>query len=352
MPDPSLPPRPADPSSTPDVSVVIVNWNTCKLLADCLCSLEAHTRGCTIEVIVVDNASTDGSAAMVAAEHPAVRWIASPTNVGFAAGCNLGMAVARGPNILLLNSDTVLREDAVSALLASLRANPDTSLVSCRLVYADGSAQPSCGDFPTVMGNIRAKFARRPKERDAIGQRFQYPFHSLARHQELHAVDWVAGAVMLFSRHGWEKVGNLDEKIFLFAEEWEWCLRFQRLGLKILHDPGPEVVHIGSGSWTLGPIELARARRAGIHAFFQSHYGRASAAGFVLLCAAAALLRTLAGLLQMLIPSRHARGLDALKFGLEGLRWAFSRSARRPLASTDLERSSSSGRTAVTSPRS
>src|SRR5215203_5311666 len=134
----------------PDCSIIIVNWNVCALLRRCLASLTEAGPGVYAEVIVVDNASHDGSGAMVRAEFPAVRLLANAENRGFAGGNNQGMAASRGRTLLLLNPDTEVTPGALTAMLATLDSAPDIGMVGPRLLNPDGSGQPSRRRFPTL----------------------------------------------------------------------------------------------------------------------------------------------------------------------------------------------------------
>src|SRR5262245_34230460 len=137
--------------SAPQLSIVIVNWNTCELLRNCLRSLKADVESGLCEVIVVDNGSVDGSAAMVAEEFPSVRLVANPDNRGFTAATNQGYAVARGAYVLMLNSDTELIDPtALRRSIDFMEANPDVGVLGCRIVYPDGSHQNSYFRFPSL----------------------------------------------------------------------------------------------------------------------------------------------------------------------------------------------------------
>jgi GT2 family glycosyltransferase/glycosyltransferase involved in cell wall biosynthesis len=329
--------RPRDGAKSCDVSVIIVNWNTRDLLRDCLASLMEHTRGCTYEIIVVDNASADGSAEMVRQAFPSVQLLVNDRNRGFAAGCNQGLARAVGRYLLLLNSDTRLDEDAVAGLVAFLDAHPRAGLVGCGLRNADGSTQPSVGHFPSAVGAIGAKLRRTGRPNSGPWRNFAYPFHTDEEHTRELDVDWVAGAAMLARREVVEGVGGLDESIFLFAEEWDWCYRIRAAGWRILFTPAVQIVHLGSGSWVFSQRLLAQSRRAGIFYFCRKHYGPLSAMIFQCFAGTGAAARML--LAAIAVPfagSRRATALQRMREEWESLRWALSPAARRPLKGEDL----------------
>jgi len=328
---------PVASSGSPDVTVVIVNWNTRQLLKDCLASLVERTRGCSYEVIVVDNASGDGSVAMVEATFPSVRLLVNASNLGFAAGCNLGIEKARGRQLLLLNSDTRFDEDALATLVRFLDAHPEAGLVSCALRNADGSSQPSIGHFPRFFGAIAAKFRQLGRHDPGPWRNFDYPFLTLAEHEREQDVDWVAGAVMLARREVVAQVGGMDESIFLFAEEWDWCHRIRSAGWRILFTPTARVVHLGSGSWVFSEGLLNQSRRAGIFAFSRKHYGAASATGLQLLAALGAGTRTLRAAIRLIAPGNRAEARQGLRQAWQAFRWAASPAARQTLKSQDLE---------------
>jgi GT2 family glycosyltransferase len=266
-------------AKTYDASVVIVNWNTIDLLRACLRSVFDQTRGAAVEVIVIDNGSVDGSVEMVAADFPEAVLRANSKNLGFARGCNQGMAIARGRYFILLNSDTVLVGDPLSELVAHMDAHPEAGAGGCALLYPDGYLQGACGRFPGIAAALRHKFdwqAARLRARDKR-MYFSNPFLSYAEHQRPQDVDWVAGCCMIVRREVVEAVGPLDESIFLFAEEWDWCYRIKAAGWRILYTPGPKVTHFGHASWTLSDGKRATALLAGQDYFLRKHRGPVAA---------------------------------------------------------------------------
>ena len=225
-----------------DLSVVIVNWNTRELLRDCLASVLAALDGLSVEVLVVDNASTDGSPAMVRAAFPAVRLIDSPTNIGFAAGNNLALRQAKGRHVLLLNSDTLVRDGVLREAVAWLDAHPETGVLGPTILNADGTLQPSCSSFPTLR-NLALQLLGITRIARLDGYRLTGWDRSTARR-----VDVVSGAAMFVRRAAMQEVGLLDESFFFYGEETDWCYRFARAGWHIAFVPIPAVTHFGGGS--------------------------------------------------------------------------------------------------------
>lgn len=236
-----------------DLSIVIVNWNVAELLRECLRSLLAGARpsaegdgpltlgGLAAEIIVVDNASSDHSVALVRSEFPMVRLLPSDRNLGYTGGNNLGLAHARGRHVLILNPDTRVVGDAIATLVAYLDAHPEVALVGPRLVYPDGSAQPSRRRFPTLaMALMESTLLEQwfPRNRWARAYRMEDVPDDAARY-----VDWVNGACMLVRREAIEQVGALDEGYFMYSEELDWCRRMAGAGWRVAHEPAATVIH-------------------------------------------------------------------------------------------------------------
>ncbi|HOX25298.1 MAG TPA: glycosyltransferase family 2 protein [Candidatus Krumholzibacteria bacterium] len=226
----------------PDLSIVIVSWNTRDLLRDCLASLPAATAGLALEVIVVDNASGDGSAAMVRAEFPSVALIEAGGNLGFARANNLALPVTRGRAILLLNPDTVCPPGSLAALVAAADRRPGAAGFGPLLVDRDGDPTVSCGQFPSSRLHLLRPLAGLP-----LGRRWQrwLRFADTPRRGEPdREVDYVAGACLLIPRPALARVGPLDERFFLYFEETDWCFRAWRAGLPVVLCNGIEVIHL------------------------------------------------------------------------------------------------------------
>jgi asparagine synthase (glutamine-hydrolysing) len=224
----------------PELSVVIVNWNTLQLTREALTSLRDHLGGLQHEVIVVDNDSTDGSQSMIATEFPDVTLIANQENVGFGRANNQGMAVANGRWFLLLNSDAALTDDSVVGLIEKLREQPAIGVAHCRLVSPDGTMQHTTYRFPSIrlaildnLGISRLLGAKRREE--LLGG---YWDQSSERD-----VDSVAGAFMLLRREVYEETRGFDERIFMYGEDIEWCARIHERAWRVRYFPEVTVLH-------------------------------------------------------------------------------------------------------------
>lgn len=273
-----------------DLSVIIVSWNTEDLLRRCIASLGEHLSDVPHEVVVVDNASSDGSAAMVDAEFPDVRLIRNAANVGFGAANNQGMAAAAGSYLLLLNSDTYLTDDSVARLLSTVRAQPGVGVAQCRLFFPDGRLQYTAYRFPSlhlILFEALGLYKLFPRQAPGILLR-GYWDHSAERD-----VDWVIGAFMLMPREVYEQTNGFDERLFLYGEDREWCFRIRQHGWRIRFYPSGSVVHVGHAS---SDISLGRRRLALClqrdRDFFIERFGRGRAALIMLVLVAGAAVRT------------------------------------------------------------
>jgi GT2 family glycosyltransferase len=229
----------------PAVSVIVVSWNTKDLLRTCLTSVREHL-ALPCEVIVVDNASRDGSAEMVAEEFPTAQLVRNERNLGFGAANNIGMAEAVAPAFLLLNSDARLVDGSIARLVEKLHRDPGVGLVGPRLRFEDGRLQASAHRFSSLRLLALEElglYKLLPRRTSAEALLGAYWDHSRERR-----VDWIVGACMVVRRAAFEKTGGFDPGIFLYGEEVEWCERIRAAGWQVVFSPEAEVVHVGHAS--------------------------------------------------------------------------------------------------------
>ena len=240
---------------TPRLSVVIPTHDTRELTLRCLDSLRAA--GLEIEVLLVDDASRDGTAAAVAAAHPEVTLLRNNEPAGFTRAANRGLAAARGGLLLLLNSDTEVDHPGLEALLAAFDADPRLGAAGAALHYPDGSAQWSGGREPTLLwlfglaSGLPALLARLP-----LYRRLRPPGAVPERGDQ---VDWVTGAALAVRREAWEAVGPLDEEFRVYAQDLDYCLRLGQAGWDVRLLPGFKVLHHHGA--TIGRDPGARRRQ-------------------------------------------------------------------------------------------
>ncbi len=229
-----------------DVSIVIVSFNTRDVTRQCLEYVRQHAAAVRHEVLVVDNASDDGSADMVAAEFPWAQLIRSPENKGFAGGNNPAMKIARGRYILLLNSDAFLAEGVLEKTIDYMDDHPHIGVLGCKLTDPDGTMQPSARMLPGPLNkilHITGLAAHFPKSK--FFGRVDYTWWD---HSEPKSVGWVVGAYFLIRRQTMEDIGVLDDRYFLYFEEIDYCESARRAGWDVVFYPYASVIHLGGQS--------------------------------------------------------------------------------------------------------
>lgn len=232
----------------PDLSVIVVNWNTRDLLARCLGAVLAEAGDLAVELVVVDNASSDDSLEMLRQSFPQARVIANPANAGFARANNQGARLAAGRYLLLLNSDAFPQPGALTALFALAESQPRAGLVGAQLRNADGTFQASHTPFPTL---AREFLILSGLGRLLLGGHF--PSCGPDEQRGPRPVDYVEGACMLVRPEAYQAVGGLDEGYFMYAEDVDLCHRLRRAGWQVWYHPGARLTHLGGAS--------SRARR-------------------------------------------------------------------------------------------
>ncbi|MCS6859670.1 MAG: glycosyltransferase family 2 protein [Abditibacteriales bacterium] len=267
------------PSASPitgDLSVCIVTWNARDDLRRCLQSLFAVKRNITYEVIVVDNASTDGSAQMVTDAFPQTRLIVNPTNIGFARANNQAIREAGGKYILLLNPDTIVHGDALERLVAWMEQHPDAGAVGPRLLNSDGSLQFSCRAFPTLGAGF---FRQTPL--GALFPRNRFVRQYLMTdwdHTVEREVDWLSGAALMVRREVLESVGLLDEGFYMYCEDVDWCYRMHQHGWKVYYVPHAVITHAIGGSSNQCQARMIVERHKSMWRYYLKHNCRGASA--------------------------------------------------------------------------
>ena len=258
-------------SSTPDVSVIVVAHDVREEVLACFASVERHATPATYELLLVDNASSDGTAAAVAEAFPAAEIVRLPRNVGVAAR-NEGLRRARGRTRMFLDSDTRLTDGALPELVAYLDAHPEAGLVGPRLVYEDGSPQPSARRFPPPL----LPLMRRPPlgrffDRSRWVRRHLMADEPLDRTRE---VEYVLGACQLFTARAQAAAGEIDERIFFGPDDIEWCLAIRSAGLQVVFHPVATVIHGYRRTSAGRPLSRVAFVHLGAYARFQWKWRR------------------------------------------------------------------------------
>lgn len=252
-------------SSPVDLSILIVSWNVRDLLAACLDSIAAckdgfpdPARAINIEVIVVDSASSDGSAATIRERFPWVRLLAQDENIGFTRGNNLALAAAQGRYLMLLNPDTVVHGDALTVLTAYLDAHPEVGIAGPRVLNDDGTTQSTRRRFPT---RLTALFESTWLQGYAPCRVLDHFYVTDQPDDGTFDVDWVQGCALMIRRDVYAQIGPLDEGYVMFSEELDWCKRAKLAGWRVVYVGSAQITHYGGKS-----TEQAQARK---HIYFQ-----------------------------------------------------------------------------------
>jgi GT2 family glycosyltransferase len=254
-----------------DLSIIIVSWNTRGLLRKCLESIYEFTRNVSFEVIVVDNGSSDGSQGMVRRGFSEVKLIENGENVGFSKANNQGAKGSRGRYVLLLNSDTELKENALAKMVRFMDDNKEVGVLGAQLLREDGSVQPSGGNFPSLQ---------------TIACQQMLPLHIVpllnrwlpvlrvawgGYYRSSHEVDWVEGSCYMVRGEAWSKLEGLDENIFMYGEEVELCYRAKLAGWSTYYLAEAKIFHLEQGSSKTGRKGPVVGNYKGLKYFFQKH---------------------------------------------------------------------------------
>lgn len=256
--------------SAPRVSIVIVNWKTPRLLAQCLETIDQDRGRQQFEIWVIDNNSGDGSVKMLADRFPQVKVIANDANLGFSKACNQAIPEAKGTFILLLNPDTEVRDHAISKLADFMEANPDCGAAGPKVLNPDGTLQLACRRaFPSPTAAFyRITYLSRIFPNHPVFSK--YNLTSVNPDQQLE-VDALAGACMMVRRQAIDEVGLLDEDIFMYGEDIDWCWRIKQAKWRVCYVPESIIYHIHGAASRLRPVGATINLHKGMEVFYRKH---------------------------------------------------------------------------------
>ena len=249
-----------------------MNYNTRNRLEECLGSIYENPARNSFEVLVVDNNSADGSIDMVREKFPRAKAIAFERNLGFVKANNHAIRDSAGGLVLLLNSDAQLMEGSLDALADFLRSRPEVGIVGCRQVDGEGRLQLTWGKFPSLKNEIIRKAMHQRLSVDGSTVRDYLSW----KYQSTSDVDWVAGSCMMVRREVCKQVGLMDENIFMYFEDIDWCRRARNAGWKILYAPEITVIHHGGATSNLHKIDALVEYRKSQFYFSRKYFGRAT----------------------------------------------------------------------------
>lgn len=259
-----------DPEQNIDVSICLVNWNTCDLLRECLQSIYDTIEDLKLEVFVIDNASSDDSIDMVRSEFPDVYLVENIRNLGFAKANNQGINLSTGRHVFLLNPDTLLHTGALQVMVSFLDAHPTTGAVAARLLNTDGTLQYSVRRFPTVLTPFteNTNLARLP----GISKYSEKSRLTDWNHDEIKEVEQPAGAAFMIKRHVLETLGPLNSCYHMFFEDVDLCYRIRDNGWKVFYLPEAVVTHHG-GQSVKKRTDMGFQFYRSLIKYFQNQYG-------------------------------------------------------------------------------
>ncbi len=253
------------------LSIVIVNYNTEKLLKGCLESVYASANGTPLDIWVVDNNSRDNSVSMVKSQFPGVQVLENPSNVGFSKANNMVISRSRSEYILLLNPDTLVIGDAIERMLTFMNGHPEVGIAGCKVLNRDGTLQLACRrSIPTP----KAAFFRLTGlsllfPRSEVMARYNMTYKSP---DQTHEVDAVSGAFLMIRRKVVEEIGLLDERFFMYGEELDWCLRAKRAGWAVMYHPDAQIVHYKGESTKYNSRKASYEFYRAMYLFHKKHF--------------------------------------------------------------------------------
>jgi GT2 family glycosyltransferase len=306
----------------PELSILIVNWNSKDHLRRCLETVCSTCRDIPLQIIVVDGGSFDGCNEMLAAEFPEVEFVQSKENIGFGRSNNLGFEHVTSEALLLLNPDAELKPNAVRLLLEQLRSTPEMGIIGARLLNSDGSLQTSCvQSLPTPLNqSLNSEFLRRLFPRSKL-----WGVTALESKEKPQQVEAVSGACMMLRSETFRRLGGFDPRYFMYGEDMDLCHRTALSGLKIFYLPTAEIVHHGGGS-SVGKFSRLSAvfMRESVGMFIRTHQGILAAVLYRLFMAVSSMIR-----LVLLVPvcalsqaSKKSARFDSIRKWLAILRWS------------------------------
>lgn len=300
----------------PDISIIIVNWNTRDCLLDCLRSIYSNGTHYTQEIILVDNASCDGSTDAVEREFPGVRLIKNSVNFGFARANNQGIGASKGRYIALINSDVLLLPVCLDRLVSFMDKHPGVGIVGPRVLNPDGSLQPSCKRLPTLRLDLAQAIGLH-----LISSRFSSDYER-AYHESMRYVEALTGCFLIVRRAATDRVGGFDEKFFMYNEEVDWCRRFSLAGWKLVYYPCAEAIHLGGASSANEPTRFYVEYQKSKLYYYHKHYGYGATLGLRLILFLRAVLRLgLSPVAFFLLTSRRPTIMSEIKHGIASLLW-------------------------------
>ncbi len=308
-----------------DLSIIIVSWNTKEVLSKCLRSLTLDTSPYNAEIILVDNASSDGTPNMVMERFPHIKLICNNQNLGFAKANNIGIRLSTGKYICLINSDVIVLRDCLSSMLAYMDKNPEIGMLGPKILNPDGTLQPSCMGFPTLWNIFCRALAL-----DTLFPRselFGKRLNKFWGHDEVKSVEILNGCFWMVRRESLEQVGFLDEDFFFYGEDIDWCKRFNDAEWDVVFIPFAEAIHYGGASSLNSPIRFYIEMQQADLQYWKKHHTVPSWIMYILISYVHHALRFIGkSVSYIFLPTQRDKNLLKIKRSLASIRWLFQSS--------------------------
>jgi GT2 family glycosyltransferase len=311
----------AGSAAQPRVSVVIVVWNAKRFVIECLETLRGQCGRVLSEVIVVDNASTDGAPELIAEMFPEFLLIRNPNNYGFARANNIGIAHCSGDYIALINSDVSFFQDCISPMVSHLEGNPAVAIAGPQMLDSDRGVCRSTMRFPTVWNSLCS----------ALGLNFIFRgsriFGGLMMadfdHRHTRSVEVLNGWFLLVRRNALSRVGLLDSEFFMYGEDLDWCYRFRQAGYRIEFFADAAAIHYGGSSSARAPQRFREEKCRANLRYWEKHHGKPGRPLFLASTALSHAVRLAGyGLCWLGSPARRKQASAGVAKSLSGLQWA------------------------------
>lgn len=291
------------------ISVVIVSWNAKNYLMECLESLFSRKESNVMEIIVVDNASTDGSPEAVSGQFPTVKLIQNITNLGFGKANNIGIENSIGDYICLINSDVTVLDNCIKQLFDYMENNLSIGIVGPQILNGDQSLQCSCRHFPSLWNNFCSAFGLNnifQNSKICSGEQMYY-FH----HDRIERVQVISGCFMMVRRKALEQVGYLDNQFFMYSEDVDWCKRFWDNGWEAIFFPDAQAIHYGGASASNAPIRFSVEQEKALLQYWAKHHRKPAQLMIFIIIFLKHFVRLISGSVLYLIKSSDRLKLSA-----------------------------------------
>jgi GT2 family glycosyltransferase len=306
-----------------EISIIIVTWNGKQFARECLDSLRTYRDDPKVEIIVVDNASSDGTPALVEQEFPWVCLIRNSANLGFSRANNIGMVATTGKYVCLINSDVRVPHDCLVSMHAYMEAHPSVGMLGPQMLCPNGQIGRSYMRFPTVWRGLCDAFA--------LHRVFRSSGHlsgimmSEFDNSQTAEVDVLNGWFLMVRREALDKVGMLDEQFFMYGEDIDWSYRFYKAGWKRVYFSGARAFHYGGASSAVAPTRFyVEMKRANLQ-LWKKHHGRLLTLGYVAVAYLHEILRVMSyAVLSLLKGSKRSVAVLKIKRSLACIRWLVS----------------------------